>query len=64
MLFLNSGYFPINNINGGVFDLINLTRHTGVPVATYTLMHADEVVAVARRDIGLVEIIGIFMIGF
>ena len=32
------------------------TKHTGIPVTTYTLMHANETVAVARRGIGAVEI--------
>ena len=32
------------------------SSHTGIPVTTYTLMHADEIVAIARRDTGLVEV--------
>ena len=33
-----------------------VTRHTGIPVNTYTLMHREEVVAIARRGVG-VEVI-------
>lgn len=36
---------------------ISNTGHTGVPVATYTLMHADETVAVARRASASVEVV-------
>jgi len=33
-----------------------LSKHTGVPITTYTLMHANEVVAIAQRDVGTVEV--------
>jgi hypothetical protein len=31
----------------------NLTGYTGIPVNTYTLMHRNEVVAIARRGVGV-----------
>lgn len=37
--------------------LNSLTRHTGVPVGTYALMHADEEVAIARREFNSLDII-------
>ena len=33
------------------------TRHTGIPVSTYTLMHADEIIAIAHRESNSVDII-------